>query len=111
MLSNEIEDWKKKHPFLESLIENAQVPIFSIHEEESTQRIFRECKTRGYDCTQGESTCWQWYGIEDNKIKELEGIFVREALAKGRFDYIISVDDITTDIFEDRTISIYQCKK
>jgi hypothetical protein len=112
MLSeNEIENWKRKYPFLEGII-NDCYNLFGIIEENSQRNEgLNTCRTRGYDSTQGESTSWEWYGVKNGVAKMLESGSLRDAMLRESFDYVVTHEHITTDIFEDDTIRIYKLKE
>jgi hypothetical protein len=110
MLKDEIMTWKKKYPFLEGLINECSNLFGIIEEPKIRNRNLDQCMTHGYDCTQGESTSWQWYGVRDNTVKELEKeyYYLKDVMSKENFDYLITLEHIRTDMFEDDTIRIYK---
>ena len=113
MLSNdEIENWRKKYPFLDSVIEDCSAGLFAIIEEDKSRNEgLDQCRTHGYDCTQGESTSWQWYGVRNGAVRELGEICLKDAMSKERFDYVITHEHITTELFDDDTIRIFNLKE
>jgi hypothetical protein len=102
-----LDGWIKKHPFLEKLLHETSLPIFNITEEEGIEKILH-CRTNGYDSTQGENTSWSWYFVEQDKLEELKGSYVGDAIIGKNFDYLVSIDYIRNARFEDKTISIYR---
>ncbi len=111
MLSNdEIENWKKKYPFLETIIKECPNLFVIVEEPKTRNQGLDQCKTRGYDCTQGESTSWGWYGIRNGIVKELERGSLGEVMSKECFDYVITHENIITDTFNDDTIRIYRLR-
>ena len=112
MISNEeLSSWTGKYPFLETIIKDCY-NIFAIIEENSQRNEgLDKCKTRGYDSTQGESTSWEWYGVKDRVAKMLESGSLGDAMLRESFDYVVTHEHITTDIFEDDTIRIYNLRR
>ena len=112
MLSeNEIENWKRKYPFLESIINDCSNLFGIIEEKKQRNEGLNRCRIMGYDSTQGESTSWEWYGIKNGVAKLLERGSLGDAMLRESFDYLVTNEHITTDIFEDDTIRIYKLKE
>ena len=107
----DIGTWKKKYPFLEAIIEDCQNLFGIIEEEEARNKGLDNCVTQGYDCTQGESTSWEWYGVKNGTAKILESGSLKSAISREDFDYVITHEHIKTNLFEDDTIRIYNLKR
>jgi hypothetical protein len=105
--SDEIKKWKRKYPFLESIINNCSNLFLIMEENVQRNKDLNWCKINGYDKTSGESTSWEWYGVRNGKLKMLEGRLLGDVMIKETFDYMITCEHIKSDIFEDDTIRIY----
>ena len=98
----------KKYPFLEDLVKKT-TNLFTIKEESSTKYL-DTCVSVGYHYGGGETTDWIWYGIKDNKVLHMEERSVEDAILNNNYDYVATIEHITTDLFEDDTIRFYDVR-
>jgi hypothetical protein len=103
--TKELSSWSRKYPFLEEIIRESEREVFEIEEGEISKVL--RCLPKGYHRANNEETRWQWYGIKGQNLKPLMGTSIGDVISKEKFDYVISVDDIDSTNFSDRTISVY----
>jgi hypothetical protein len=108
MDQQDINAWKAKFPFLESIIADCS-NLFMINEETSNLYL-DQCYTHGYFSAQGETTTWIWWGAKDGVLRYLPKDYyqLKDAMTKESFDYLITCEHITTDTWADDTIRIHK---
>ncbi|MGV8141903.1 MAG: hypothetical protein ACP5NW_05675 [Candidatus Woesearchaeota archaeon] len=103
--SDEANGWKKKYPFLESMIFNEATSLGfldGIIEDKISQETYLSPSSGNYDDGEWEWGHWQWYGVKDNIVKKLSPYPetprpLKDFLVREHFDYLIQDVTMTTE--------------